>query len=90
MDVSLDDRLSFTHGDQHDVIDGATTVIAGFKTEPESLDVGALLFGTLLFWTYYRIGDPVRANLNTQIGVPETAPDARLTLGVAIGVGLFR
>ena len=85
MGVSLNDRLSFTLGYQHDFIDGTTTVINGLETESESLDVGALLFGTS-----YRISDSVRVNLNTQIGVTEDAPDVRLTLRVPISFDLFR
>ena len=85
MGVSLNDRLSFTLGYQHDFIDGTTTVINGLETESESLDVGALLFGTS-----YRISDSVSVNLNTQIGVTEDAPDVRLTLRVPISFDLFR
>ena len=85
MGVSLNDRLSFTLGYQHDFIDGTTTVINGLETESESLDVGALLFGTS-----YRLSDSVRVNLNTQIGVTEDAPDVRLTLRVPISLDLFR
>ena len=85
MGVSLNERLSFTLGYQHDFIDGTTTVINGLETESESLDVGALLFGTS-----YRISDSVSVNLNTQIGVTEDAPDVRLTLRVPISFDLFR
>ena len=60
-------------------------MINGLEMKPECPDVGALLFGTSCRFSY-----SVRANLNTQIGVAEDAPDVRLTLPVPIGVGLFR
>ena len=49
-------------------------MINGLETEPECLDVGALLFGT-----DERISDPVRVSLNTQTNVTEDALDVRLT-----------
>ena len=96
MDVSLNDRLSFTLGRQHDLIDRTTTVVNGLGTVSDSLDARAA------------VRDVVNApmtrcciNLKTQIGVTDVKLTlcvltlcvltlCVLTLRVAISFELFR
>ncbi|CAA7623912.1 transporter [Magnetospirillum sp. UT-4] len=84
MGLSLNEKVSFSIGYQHDWILKSQTTFAEGEFESEALSVGSLTFGTS-----WQIDDAMALNLSVGVGVTEDAPDVRLMARLPIAINLF-
>ncbi len=84
MGVSLNDKLSFTLGYEHDYVRPTETIIGGSAQRSDALQVGSALTGFSL-----KVNDRVRVNLNVAAGVTRDAPDAQVSVRVPVSFQAF-
>lgn len=81
--LSLNERLSFTLGYEHDYIRPTSQVTNGIPERTEALQAGQFLFGTA-----FRLSDRTGINVDLAIGATRDAPDVQLTVRVPMSFGV--